>query len=215
MLHLIIETVKHERLLSIIHNFLFGFATGISIPQSVCLRAVVGRILSMVMALEIGRVDHYTSAVHLASYSALVSRVHSSSGHNRPGQSRRDANHYLKWALSRRGRLYRREVPCHQKIPRGSFVRNLTFHSPSPKNGTLTTISLDPPPPPLAGWAWREGPLVLFSAGVLPSKRRDGEELSSGKVIVSHRGGGRGYVAISSSITLKSIRSPKRLRPRM
>jgi transposase len=41
----------------------------------------VGPILSMVMALEIGSVERFASAAHLASYSGLVPRVHSSGGH--------------------------------------------------------------------------------------------------------------------------------------
>jgi len=41
----------------------------------------VGRILSMVLTLEIGRVERFPSAAHLASYSGLVPRVHSSGGH--------------------------------------------------------------------------------------------------------------------------------------
>src|SRR5262249_39887114 len=46
----------------------------------------VGTILSMVMMLEIGRVDGSPSAAHLASYAGLVPRVHSSGGHTRMGQ---------------------------------------------------------------------------------------------------------------------------------
>jgi transposase len=43
----------------------------------------VGPILSMVMMLEIGRVDRFPTAAHLASYAGLVPRVHSSGGHTR------------------------------------------------------------------------------------------------------------------------------------
>src|SRR6266851_4285997 len=43
----------------------------------------VGRILSMVMTLEIGKVERFPSAAHLASYAGLVPRVHSSGGHTR------------------------------------------------------------------------------------------------------------------------------------
>ena len=45
----------------------------------------VGRILSMVMTLEIGKVERFPSAAHLASYAGLVPRVHSSGGHTRLG----------------------------------------------------------------------------------------------------------------------------------
>jgi transposase len=46
----------------------------------------VGQILSMVLMLEIGRVDRFPTAAHLASYAGLVPRVHSSGGHTRMGQ---------------------------------------------------------------------------------------------------------------------------------
>jgi len=40
----------------------------------------VGRILSVVMTLEIGRVERFASAKQLASYAGLVPRVHASGG---------------------------------------------------------------------------------------------------------------------------------------
>jgi transposase len=43
----------------------------------------VGKILGMVLMLEIGRVDRFPTAAHLASYAGLVPRVHSSGGHTR------------------------------------------------------------------------------------------------------------------------------------
>jgi transposase len=46
----------------------------------------VGKILSMVLMLEIGRVDRFPTAAHLASYAGLVPRVHSSGGHTYLGQ---------------------------------------------------------------------------------------------------------------------------------
>jgi transposase len=59
----------------------------------------VGPILSMVMALEIGQVERFPDAAHLASYSGLVPRVISSGGHTRMGGVSREANVYLKWAF--------------------------------------------------------------------------------------------------------------------
>jgi transposase len=59
----------------------------------------VGRILSAVMALEIGAVDRFPSPAHLASYAGLVPRVHSSGGHTRLGQVCGNVNRYLKWAF--------------------------------------------------------------------------------------------------------------------
>ncbi len=46
----------------------------------------VGKILSMVLMLEIGKVDRFSTAAHLASYAGLVPRVHLSGGHTRMGQ---------------------------------------------------------------------------------------------------------------------------------
>ena len=46
----------------------------------------VGRILSMVLMLEIGRVDRFPSARRLTSYAGLVPRLHSRGGHTRMGQ---------------------------------------------------------------------------------------------------------------------------------
>ena len=59
----------------------------------------VGTILSMVMMLEIGRVDRFPSAAHLASCAGLVPRVHSSGGHTRMGQVGANVNRNLKWAF--------------------------------------------------------------------------------------------------------------------
>jgi transposase len=59
----------------------------------------VGKILSMVLALEIGTVERFPSASHLASYAGLVPRVHASGGHTYLGQVRQDVNRHLKWAL--------------------------------------------------------------------------------------------------------------------
>ena len=45
-----------------------------------------GRSSTWVLMLEIGRVDRFPTAAHLASYAGLVPRVHSSGGHTRMGQ---------------------------------------------------------------------------------------------------------------------------------
>jgi transposase len=81
----------------------------------------VGRILSMVMALEIGRVERFASAEHLASYAGLVPRVHSSGGRTRLGQICGDVNRYLKWAFIEAGNL----VAIHQKQLAGRHVVRL------------------------------------------------------------------------------------------
>lgn len=58
----------------------------------------VGDILAIVIALEIGNVERFASAEHLASYSGTVPRVSSSGGKTHYGRVRQDVNHYLKWA---------------------------------------------------------------------------------------------------------------------
>ena len=94
----------------------------------------VGLILSMVLMLEIGRVDRFPTAAHLASYAGLVPRVHSSGGHTRMGQVCGNVNRNLKWAFVETGnlivinqrrfagthvvRLYRRIKTC-QESPKG------------------------------------------------------------------------------------------------
>jgi transposase len=77
----------------------------------------VGTVLSMVLMLEIGKVDRFPTAAHLASYAGLVPRVHSSGGHTRMGQVCRNVNRNLKWAFVESGNLIvinqRRLVGAH------------------------------------------------------------------------------------------------------
>lgn len=63
----------------------------------------VGFILAVVIAGEIGDISRFPSAEHLASYSGVTPRVHSSGGKTRYGRLRQDTNHYLKWAFSEAG----------------------------------------------------------------------------------------------------------------
>src|ERR1700747_2644574 len=65
----------------------------------------VGKILSMVLMLEIGRVDRVPTHPHLASYAGLVPRVRSSGGHTRMGQVCGNVNRNLKWAFVETGNL--------------------------------------------------------------------------------------------------------------
>jgi len=65
----------------------------------------VGTILSMVLMLEIGRVDRFPTAAQLASYAGLVPRVHSSGGRTRMGQVCGNVNRNLKWAFVETGNL--------------------------------------------------------------------------------------------------------------
>jgi transposase len=59
----------------------------------------IGLILATVIALEVGDVSRFPSALHLASYSGTTPRVHSSGDKTRFGRLRPDVNHYLKWAF--------------------------------------------------------------------------------------------------------------------
>jgi len=60
----------------------------------------VGRILSVVIASEIGDIGRFACAERLASYAGTVPRVHSSGGKTQYGRTRSDVNHYLKWAYT-------------------------------------------------------------------------------------------------------------------
>lgn len=60
----------------------------------------VGVILAATIALEIGEVQRFPSATHLASYSGATPRVHASGGKVRFGGLRNDVNRYLKWAFA-------------------------------------------------------------------------------------------------------------------
>ncbi len=60
----------------------------------------VGVILAATIALEIGEVQRFPDAPHLASYSGTTPRVHASGGKVRYGALRADVNRYLKWAFA-------------------------------------------------------------------------------------------------------------------
>lgn len=59
----------------------------------------VGEILGATLWLEIGAVDRFPSAAHLASYAGLVPVVHSSGGKTSLGPTSKASNHYLRWAF--------------------------------------------------------------------------------------------------------------------
>lgn len=74
----------------------------------------VGFILGAVIMLEIGDVNRFQSAAHLASYAGTTPRVHSSGDKTRYGQLRSDINRYLKWAYAEAANvisLHRRLFP--------------------------------------------------------------------------------------------------------
>jgi transposase len=87
----------------------------------------VGKVLSMVMMLEIGSVDRFPTAGHLASYAGLVPRVQSSGGHTRMGQVCGNVNRNLKWpswrpeilvVVNQRGLAGTHVVRLYQRIRR-------------------------------------------------------------------------------------------------
>ena len=59
----------------------------------------IGKILSVVIAHEIGDVSRFPSSGHLAAYSGTTPRVHTSGGKVRYGRIPNDVNQYLKWAF--------------------------------------------------------------------------------------------------------------------
>jgi transposase len=59
----------------------------------------VGEILGATIHLEIGDVNRFPTAAHLASYAGLVPTVHASGGKSFHGPSSKQANHYLRWAF--------------------------------------------------------------------------------------------------------------------
>jgi transposase len=98
-------------------------AVGSAMPEVDLLKTLpmVGKILSMVLALEIGTVERFPSSAHLASYSGLVPRVHSSGDHTRMGQVCGDVNRYLKWAFVEAANL----IVAQPQKWRGSHVLRL------------------------------------------------------------------------------------------
>lgn len=59
----------------------------------------VGLVLGATIWLEIGEVQRFPSAAHLAAYSGLLPTVHSSGGKSWRGPTPKSCNHYLKWAF--------------------------------------------------------------------------------------------------------------------
>lgn len=59
----------------------------------------VGLILAMVILLEVGEVDRFPTAGHLACYAGTLPRVKESGGKRSYGRIRPDVNHNLRWAF--------------------------------------------------------------------------------------------------------------------
>ena len=73
----------------------------------------VGFILGTVIWLEVGDVGRFPGPEHLASYAGVVPRVHSSGGKTRYGRTRKDVNHYLKWAYCEAANVVARHRKKH------------------------------------------------------------------------------------------------------
>jgi len=98
----------------------------------------VGKILSMVLMLEIGRVDRFPTAAHLASYAGLVPRVHSSGGHTRMGQVCGNVNRNLKWAFVETGNL----IVINQRRLAGTHVVRLYQRLKRSKNHQKAVVAV-------------------------------------------------------------------------
>ena len=70
-------------------------------PEMKLLRTLpgVGIILSSTIVLEIGDIERFPSAEHLAAYAGTTPRVHASGGKVRYGRLRPDVNRYLRWGF--------------------------------------------------------------------------------------------------------------------
>jgi transposase len=98
----------------------------------------VGKILSMVLMLEIGRVDRFPTAAHLASYAGLVPRVYSSGGHTRMGQVGGNVNRNLKWAFVETGNL----IVINQRRLAGTHVVGLYQKIKRKKNHQKAVVAV-------------------------------------------------------------------------
>jgi transposase len=98
----------------------------------------VGKILSMFLMLEIGRIDRFPTAQHLATYAGLVPRVRSSGGHTRMGQVCGNVNRNLKWALVETGNL----VVINQRRLAGMHVMRLYQRIKRSKNHQKAVVAV-------------------------------------------------------------------------
>jgi transposase len=98
----------------------------------------VGPILSMVLMLEIGKVERFPTAAHLASYAGLVPRVHSSGGHTRMGQVCGNVNRNLKWAFVETGNL----IVISQRRLAGTHVVRLYQRIKRAKNHQKAVVAV-------------------------------------------------------------------------
>jgi transposase len=102
-----------------------------SSPELRLLRTVpgLGPILAPLVWLEIGEVERFPRAEHLASYAGLVPRIIASGGHIRHGSTCRNVNHYLKWAF-----VEAANCAIHIKAHRQNHI-GLLYHRLYPNKG--------------------------------------------------------------------------------
>lgn len=81
----------------------------------------VGKILSAVIALEIGEIGRFASPQNLVSYAGLVPAARESAGKKRQGKCPADCNTYLKWAFIEAGNV----IAVHHKKWWGRHVAQL------------------------------------------------------------------------------------------
>jgi transposase len=95
----------------------------------------VGFILGIVILLEIGDVNRFASAEHLASYAGTTPRVKASGGKVHYGQVRQDVNRYLKWAF-----MEAANVIClnHRRFPQRHVHR--LYERVAPRKGYQKAI---------------------------------------------------------------------------
>jgi transposase len=98
----------------------------------------VGPILSMTLMLEIGKVERFPTAGHLASYAGLVPRVHASGGHIHMGQVCENVNRNLKWAFVETGNL----IVVNQHRLKGTHVVRLYQRIKRKKNHQKAVVAV-------------------------------------------------------------------------
>jgi transposase len=81
----------------------------------------VGFILAVVIIQEVGDVQRFPSASHLAAYAGTTPRVQASGGKVHYGSVRHDVNHYLKWAFGEAA-----NVICRNRRRRGWSERHVS-----------------------------------------------------------------------------------------
>ena len=90
-----------------------------------------GPILSIVAALEIGKIERFGRPEQLASYSGTVPRIHSSGGKTRFGKTCPDVNRYLKHAFIEAANIVmmnQKRMPEHHTVLLYQRIRQAKGH---------------------------------------------------------------------------------------